>query len=119
MLAQPETKATASVTFTVKPAEPDATGDWRERAMCRDYPHKRGEVDPFDISRDDPEWDVGKSFCHACPVKAECLEEALKEEGWKTVKYRSGLRGGLTPKERVNLKIRTARREKRQENEAA
>lgn len=35
-----------------------------------------------------------------CPVKNECLETALKFE---TVETRSGIRGGLTPKQREEL----------------
>lgn len=38
-----------------------------------------------------------KSICKVCPVKAECLAEALREE------YNDGIWGGLTPAERSRL----------------
>lgn len=38
-----------------------------------------------------------KSICRECPVKAECLAEAIREE------YNDGIWGGLTPAERSRL----------------
>ena len=45
-----------------------------------------------------------RQFCAACPVRAECLRDALKaEEGGR----RFGIYGGLPPPERAALAGRT------------
>lgn len=38
-----------------------------------------------------------------CPIVFECLEQALKAEGGCATDGRSGIFGGMTPKERYNL----------------
>jgi hypothetical protein len=66
---------------------------WRDRAACRG-------VDPetfFPTAHDGPVYAaqvaVAKSVCAGCPVRAECLDEAL-------VRIPFGIAGGLTPEER-------------------
>lgn len=44
-----------------------------------------------------------KGLCNECPVKAECLKNALEAEGNIGVNSRYGIFGGLTPKERKQL----------------
>lgn len=42
--------------------------------------------------------------CHTgCPVRMECLDAALTEERGQSGSFRSGIRGGLTPMQRVRL----------------
>lgn len=75
--------------------------DWREFAACRDV---------------DPEWFFplgdrwsdadrpgrAKAVCAACPVRAECLADALAGgDAWS-------IRGGLDPVERASLARRPA-----------
>lgn len=42
--------------------------------------------------------------CARCPVAVDCLETALEEEGTRVGRY--GIRGGLTPKQRITLSRR-------------
>lgn len=73
--------------------------DWRSRAACLD-------VDPelfFPAAEAGPVYDVqvaaAKAVCHRCPVRAECLAEALAR-----IPY--GIAGGLTEDERRALRRR-------------
>lgn len=115
----PEPPAITPVSFVIEPVEAAGQSSWWDRAICKGYPHKRGEPDPFDKSKDDPGYTVAKSFCAMCPVKDECLDDAMEEEGWKAANFRSTVRGGLTPPERYRLKHRMAEQARRQESEAA
>lgn len=66
---------------------------WRELAACDGQPPQ-----PFD--------DLtlqGRLTCSTCPVRSECLEAAMLEEGRTRASYRAGLRGGLAPADRVAL----------------
>ncbi len=69
------------------------TAEWRERARCR-------SVEPetfFPTAEAGPVYEaqvaVAKSVCAKCPVRAECLDEAL-------ARIPFGIAGGLTPEER-------------------
>ncbi|MFD8075851.1 WhiB family transcriptional regulator [Streptomyces sp. NPDC059718] len=45
-----------------------------------------------------------KNICRGCPVRTECLIDALENEGGsQAVWHRHGIRGGMTPRERVGL----------------
>lgn len=68
-----------------------AVPDWRDLAACAGedpdlfYPEPGGSVKP------------AKQICAGCPVRAECLEDALKTGD------RFGVRGGLSERERGRL----------------
>ena len=68
-----------------------AGGDWRLRALCAQtepeafFPDKGGTTRP------------AKAVCMACPVRAECLQEALDNE------EPFGVWGGLSERERRKL----------------
>lgn len=67
----------------------DVRADWRTGAACTDDP-----------DRQFPGWDAlkiaaAKAVCARCPVRAQCLREALDRE------ETDGVWGGLTPVERV------------------
>lgn len=70
--------------------------DWRKRAICR-------EEDPelfFIVGKEElnsPQIAEAKSVCARCPVRAECLQEAL-DEGMQ------GIWGGSTDEERRLMK---------------
>ena len=76
--------------------------DWRSRAACRD-------VDPetfFPVAESGPAYErqvaAAKAVCTGCPVRSECLNEAL-------VRVPEGVAGGLTPVERRRLGRRSVR----------
>lgn len=67
--------------------------DWRRSAVCT-------QVDPELMHPDaaTPQaWNDALSTCSRCPVRRECLDTALAEEGPAGRKGRWGVRGGLTP----------------------
>jgi hypothetical protein len=70
--------------------------DWRDDALCR-------ETDPDEFIPDVCHPTVVaplKAICGRCPVATTCLTEALAEEGGLVAHFRSGIRGGKTPRER-------------------
>lgn len=71
---------------------------WRMRASCATVyvPHPDGADDPWYPTADsNAKKDlVAKQICSRCPVRAECLADALATQD------RFGIRGGLTPGER-------------------
>jgi WhiB family redox-sensing transcriptional regulator len=89
---------------------------WRARARCRTE-----DVDPelfFPVGTSGPallQEQEAKSFCRLCPVRAECLEDALEVPAGKD----HGIFGGTTADERLAERKRRARRESRQPVTAA
>lgn len=82
--------------FTSEPAN-----DWRKKALCRTA---RPEMFyPLGLEKgykDTPAIDAAKAFCKPCPVRTECLAEAVaRGEQW-------GIWGGHTPAERKHLRIK-------------
>jgi WhiB family transcriptional regulator, redox-sensing transcriptional regulator len=43
------------------------------------------------------------AICATCPVRQQCLDDALAREGRKKARYRAGIWGGLGPAERARL----------------
>jgi WhiB family transcriptional regulator, redox-sensing transcriptional regulator len=74
--------------------------DWRHRAECarRDldfdlfFPEEEGVID-FRVIQ----------ACRSCPVRRACLEYALECEERSLRDFRSGIWGGMTPRQRTNL----------------
>jgi positive regulator of sigma E activity len=58
-----------------------------------------------------------RSLCAACPVRRSCLNTAMREEGGQSRTERSGIRGGLTPRQRHDLYV--SRREQSRTGAAA
>lgn len=71
----------------------DVWADWRTRAACKDDPDRQ-----FPENRAE-EIAAAKQVCASCPVKAECLRDAL------ALDERDGVWGGLTSGERRNLRL--------------
>lgn len=76
--------------------EGEMSHDWMDQAACLGADPEI--FHPQAWSRAEP----AKRICRACPVKAECLDEALRTDS------RFGVRGGLTERERAKLRKRTA-----------
>ena len=81
-----------------------AVTDWRNDAACRDlasacwdpwFPERSGESG--DRARRRAAYADARAMCHRCPVKAECLADAI------ATGERDGMRGGLDPVERKAL----------------
>jgi WhiB family redox-sensing transcriptional regulator len=82
------------------------TGDWRERAACRD-------TDPdlfFPIGTTGPaieQIDAAKAVCRQCEVQAPCLEFAL------ATNQEAGVWGGASEEERRKLRKAWLARQRR------
>ncbi|NUS82727.1 MAG: hypothetical protein HOY75_08235 [Streptomyces sp.] len=72
------------------------TSGWETRSACYNRPQQWWD------GEDDTLTDKARTVCAACPVLAECLGQVMGQE--KAVLWtRSGVRGGLTGPERVQL----------------
>lgn len=84
------------------------TTDWRLDAACWSMAHEQGS---FDIFFEEDRAQEAKRICQDCNVRFECLDSAISEHEYY------GIRGGMTPKERVSLARRwrywSARAERR------
>lgn len=73
---------------------------WYEKAICRGVANAVNIFFPTDdmsIHR----WDEAYRFCRVCPVHMECLADALKIDA---IDDKSGMYGGLTPRERLQIR---------------
>lgn len=76
---------------------------WVELASC-------ATVDPelwFPPPRDN-EWRRAVQVCLRCPVRAQCLDYAMRQEAGLTQVHRYGIWGGLTPSRRSKLAAKVA-----------
>lgn len=94
----PSTVLTASRKAPDAPATPSRTPP----------PPKPGQTpcqaDPDLWHSDQPdEQQVAARACQGCPVREQCLAEALLHEAGKTTSGRYGIWGGLTPKQRARM----------------
>ena len=69
----------------------DATAPWRESASCASVD---GEL--FFPAKGESS-DIAKAICWGCPVRQECLVDALEHQ------EQHGVRGGMSPRERRKL----------------
>ena len=71
--------------------------DWRERARCKGV-----DVNVFFPPASGPAmYDQARTYCASCPVRVECLEESISYGfAWRE----DGFRGGMTPRQRANLR---------------
>ncbi len=84
-----------------------ASSSWQTRAACTGQPEEWFFPDGGG-SAATARYRKGQQVCAHCPVRARCLGEAIRMEGWLDAQWRFGLWGGLTPGERVELIRRTA-----------
>lgn len=85
---------------------------WGERAACSGLPVNRffNDVWPDEetLAIDEEAFDRARSVCASCPVRLNCFEAAMIEEGGSAVTRRWGVRGGVTPAQRYSIWRRDA-----------
>ena len=80
---------------------------WREEALC-------AQVDPelfFPDSMLPHAYAPAIRVCRICPVRENCLEDAMGREGAASSAYRGGVWGGLSPSQRATLARRRSRQD--------
>lgn len=80
------------------------TPGWEADALC---PQTDPEVF-YPIKGGNPQ--DAKDICHQCPVRVDCLQAAMAEEG-DAGSYRWGVRGGYTADERRRMARNHTRRQ--------
>lgn len=75
--------------------------DWRGSALClgaEDYwfPEESS-------AKGIKQAEHAKSICRQCPVRIQCLDDAMQIEANGSDSHRHGIRGGLNGRERVQL----------------
>jgi WhiB family redox-sensing transcriptional regulator len=80
-----------------------AVPKWHKRAYCRYYDPELWFADGMGNAPSYRNLDQAKSICADCPVRRECLEDALHQESGRAAEARHGIRAGLTPADRYNL----------------
>ena len=77
-------------------------GDWRDDAGCVGVPTEMFFREGHHNGKDRQSMTV-KAICFACPVREECLADALHHERNVHRSERAGIWGGLGPGERYRL----------------
>lgn len=85
------------------------TTNWTARAACQGMDGDLWFPVSYDSPADAVRIDAAISICHRCPVRVECLDEALTNEAGRKLYSRHGIRGGHTPQDRYNHYRRSAR----------
>ena len=80
------------------PSTREGLHEWRGQAKCVGV-----ERELFFASVPSPEVQIAKQVCADCPVRAQCLDYALRVEPVHRWQQRHGVWGGLDPQEREAL----------------
>lgn len=82
---------------------------WRDDAACTSVPTEMFYTDGAPGQCHQREYNMAKQICFGCPVKEDCLAEAMQLERNSSRSDRAGIWGGLGPRERHNMwkKIKT------------
>lgn len=87
--------------------------EWHHYAACADQFDSSGNEDPwFPNARDKEAVDAARRICDGCPVRDDCLLDALMAEAAAARSDRYGIRGGLTGPQRRRLFDELRRRSK-------
>lgn len=70
---------------------------WDDHAACRGH-----DTRLFFADARAGDYQAARRFCNRCPVRAACLDEAMRFESGNA-ENRYGMFGGLTPDERADL----------------
>jgi hypothetical protein len=89
-------------TVAYKPGR-TATQTWRDIASCLGHDPELWFPYSYTNAHGMRQANTAKAICLSCPVRRECLEDALQSEGGSKTDGRDGIRGGLTPEERYNV----------------
>ncbi|NNJ04183.1 WhiB family transcriptional regulator [Streptomyces sp. PKU-MA01144] len=71
--------------------------EWQDDALCAEVGTDLWFPEAGHTGRD------AKEVCYRCPVRRECLTDAMREEHGSSHERRFGIRGGLGPRERIAL----------------
>ena len=86
----------------------DPGPDWRTRAACLDR-----DPETFFPHRSDRDGeDEAVAVCRRCPVEADCLDEAMDAETYRSTSDRHGIWGGKTPQQRYAMHRSQTRKSK-------
>ena len=85
----------------------DAGPDWRARAACLGHDPETFFPQPADRDGEDE----AIAICWTCPVRRDCLIDAMTAEEGRQASTRWGIWGGYTPVERVMLAANQRRKE--------
>jgi WhiB family redox-sensing transcriptional regulator len=77
------------------------TPDWVEHALCREIGPALFERADDDSPGGGHRYDDARQVCGRCVVRAQCLDEAMRREGGSSHEYRSGMFGGMSPRQRA------------------
>lgn len=84
----------------------DPGPDWRTQAACLGHDPEIFFPHPSDHDGED----AAIAICSGCPVKADCLADAMKSENSRPTSRRHGIWGGKTPQQRCAMYKKEARR---------
>lgn len=82
----------------------DHAEDWRSAAACGPedgkslFPPAEYPVQPLQEA-----WEPAREICRKCPVRRDCLADALTREFGLDLAERYGMAGGTTPRERYAM----------------
>lgn len=82
------------------PAPRRQPDDWRTQALCARPDMADYRETFFPHPGETAKANLAKQICAACPVRAACLEDALRVEAGRGHENRHGVRGGLSAKQR-------------------
>ena len=82
---------------------------WREAAACRGHDPEVFFPDGY-TARYATRIQQAKDACWACPVRLDCLDDALVSEGDAAGSQRHGIRGGLDGQQRWRVRQQLAAR---------
>ena len=77
----------------------DPGPDWRTRAACQG----RNPETFFPHPADRDSEDAAVAICRRCPVRTDCLAEAMDAETYRLTSDRHGIWGGKTPQQRYAM----------------
>lgn len=86
--------------YDVDEALPKPRPAWWRQARCRTLPVTQRDVVFFPSPGGLDIYSSAKIYCNACPVKQDCLDASVREEGIGVRKDICGMRGGKTPAQR-------------------
>jgi WhiB family redox-sensing transcriptional regulator len=90
--------------------------DWLKQAACR-----ADGIDPDEMFPDNNPAGIthARQICAPCPVREQCLADAMATEGTRTARNRYGIRAGLTGSQRRALYDAQRKRQTGQQTKAA